>query len=41
MKADWLSRDKGEQKWLLVEADVRGVGTHDEPLRMFGWEAKC
>ena len=39
MKADWLSRNKGERKWLLVEADVRGVGTRDEPLRTFAWEA--
>ena len=39
MKADWLSRNKGERKWLLVEAGVRGVGTRDEPLRAFAWEA--
>ena len=26
MKADWLSQNKGERKWLLVEADVRGGG---------------
>ena len=39
MKADWLSRNKGERKWLLFEADVRGVGTRDEPLRTFAWEA--
>ena len=26
MKADWLSRNIGERKWLLVEADVRGGG---------------
>ena len=39
MKADWLSQKKGERKWLLVEADVRGVGTCGEPLRTFVWEA--
>ena len=39
MEADWLSRNKGERKWLLVEADVRGVGTRDEPLRTFAREA--
>ena len=39
VKADWLSRKKGERKWLLVEADVRGVGTCDKPLRTFAWEA--
>ena len=39
MKTDWLSRKKGEWKWLLVEADVRGVGTCDEPLRTFAWQA--
>ena len=36
MKADWLSRNKGERKWLLVEADVRGGGIlRDEPVRTF------
>ena len=39
MKADWLSRNKGERKWLRVEADVRGAGTRDEPLRVSAWEA--
>ena len=39
MKADWLSQNKGERKWLLVEADVRGVRTPDKPLRTFAWEA--
>ena len=34
MKADWLSRNKGERKWIRVEADVRGAGTRDEPQRM-------
>ena len=40
MEADWLSQNKGERKWLMVEADVRGVGTRDEPLRTFAWEAR-
>ena len=39
VEADWLSRNKGERKWLRVEADVRGAGTRDEPLRMSAWEA--
>ena len=28
-----------ERKWLFVSADVRGAGTHDEPLRTSAWEA--
>ena len=28
-----------ERKWLFVLADVRGVGTRDEPLRTSAWEA--
>ena len=40
MKGDWLSQNKGEPKWLRVEADVRGAGTRDEPLRMSAWEAR-
>jgi len=38
VKSNWLSRNKGERKWLRVEADVRGAGTRDEPLRMSAWE---